>query len=165
MTNDPPDTNGVTDPKTFTYAYDVHGSTSLLLNEGGGARASYGYDAYGEQDDQMSGGDPNQDEPFNPYRYSARRYDSGSNSIDMGARRFGPDTMHFLQQDQYMGALSNLSLTTDPLTQNRYSLAGGNPVSFVEVDWSLSAGQRLRHRLQLRQGRWWRLRRRRFGRR
>ncbi len=40
MTNDPPDTNGVTDPKTFTYAYDVHGSTSLLLYQGGGARAS-----------------------------------------------------------------------------------------------------------------------------
>lgn len=34
----------------------------------------------------------------------------------------------------YFGALSNLGLSTDPLTQNRYSLAGTNPVSFVEID-------------------------------
>lgn len=52
----------------------------------------------------------------------------------MGARRFGPDTGRFLQQDQYVEALSDLGLSLDPLTQNRCSLAGGNPVSFVETD-------------------------------
>jgi hypothetical protein len=52
----------------------------------------------------------------------------------MGARRFGPDIGSFLQRDFYSGALADLSLTSDPLTGNRYSLAGGNPVSFVEWD-------------------------------
>lgn len=57
----------------------------------------------------------------------------------MGARRFGPDAQSFLQPDSYAGALANLGLSMDPLTGNRYGLAGGNPVSFVEVD-----GHRLR---------------------
>src|SRR5947207_9023349 len=52
----------------------------------------------------------------------------------MGARRFGPDTGRFLQQDRYQGALSDLGLGLDPLTQNRYSLAGGNPVGYIERD-------------------------------
>jgi hypothetical protein len=52
----------------------------------------------------------------------------------MGARRFGPQAGRFLQQDSYEDALGNMSLATDPLTANRYALAAGNPVSFVEVD-------------------------------
>jgi hypothetical protein len=52
----------------------------------------------------------------------------------MGARRFGPDISKFLQQDVFYTALGNLGLALDPLTQNRYSLAGGNPISYVEFD-------------------------------
>jgi hypothetical protein len=57
----------------------------------------------------------------------------------MGARRFGPRDNHFLQEDRLAGALGNMGLGQDPLTSNRYSLAGGNPTSFVEVDghWSI----------------------------
>jgi hypothetical protein len=40
----------------------------------------------------------------------------------------------FLQPDQFNGALANLGLSADPLSQNRYSLAGGNPLSFIESD-------------------------------
>ncbi len=36
--------------------------------------------------------------------------------------------------DQYQGALADLTLSADPLTQNRYNLAGGNPLSAVEYD-------------------------------
>ncbi len=42
-----------------------------------------------------------------------------------------------MTQDVLSGALGDLSLTSDPLTQNRYALAGGNPVSFVEWDGHL----------------------------
>jgi hypothetical protein len=52
----------------------------------------------------------------------------------MGARRHGPDAASFLQQDMYAGALSNLGLALDPLSQNRYALAGGNPISYIETD-------------------------------
>lgn len=34
----------------------------------------------------------------------------------------------------YDGALSDLSLTTDPFTGNRYAFGGGNPISDVELD-------------------------------
>src|SRR5260370_16841731 len=52
----------------------------------------------------------------------------------MGARRFATDTNKFLQPDQFNNALSNLALGSDPITQNRYSLAGGNPLSSIEWD-------------------------------
>jgi hypothetical protein len=48
--------------------------------------------------------------------------DTGSGTLDMGVRRFGPDTSHFLTPDFFYGSLSDLSLSTDPLTGNRYDL-------------------------------------------
>ncbi|MFN2525439.1 MAG: DNRLRE domain-containing protein [Actinomycetota bacterium] len=134
--SDRPSSLGTT--TTFTYAYDTHGSTSLLLNSTGGARVSYGYTPYGDRDTVLTKGattsDVDPDRPLNPYTYSAKRFDSGSKSLDMGARRFGPDVAHFLTPDFFRGALSDLSLTTDPLTANRFGLAGGNPISYAEWD-------------------------------
>ncbi len=40
----------------------------------------------------------------------------------------------FLTQDRYEAADGDLNLQVDPLTQNRYAFAGGNPVSNVEFD-------------------------------
>ena len=74
---------------------------------------------------------------MNPFRFNDKRFDSGSGSIDMGARHYGPDTARFLSQDFYRNALADLKLATDPLTQNRYSYAGCNPVSFTETDGHL----------------------------
>jgi RHS repeat-associated protein len=127
--------------RDFTFARNVHGDISLLLNDSGSARAAYGYTPYGALDGDgtastrgLSQGDASRDNPYNPYRFNDRRYDSGSNTIDMGARRFGPDVGRFLQQDFYRGALDDLDLSIDPLTQNRFGFAAGNPISFVETD-------------------------------
>jgi YD repeat-containing protein len=137
-------------PTTYSYATDLHGSVSQLLDDAGTVKASYGYTAYGGTDasdsEALTRGDPDPQAPLNPYRYASRRLDSGTapsttptvasgaNGYDMGARRFGPDLGAFLQQDQFSGALADLGLATDPLTQNRYALAGGNPISYVEWD-------------------------------
>jgi RHS repeat-associated protein len=120
----------------FSYSNDVHGSVSLLVDEANGnSTASYAYSPFGEEDPELSKGDPsNTDNLLNPYRYASKRLDTGSDSYDMGARRFGPDVAHFLQQDLFLGALDNLGLSLDPLTQNRYGLAGGNPLSYMEWD-------------------------------
>ncbi|GAA1595368.1 hypothetical protein GCM10009789_56730 [Kribbella sancticallisti] len=139
--------NGSTQTDTFTYSHDVHGSVSQLIGDAGQVKASYGYDAYGGQDstdDDAQGlttGDLNDKAPLNPYRYTGKRLDSGSatatkaaTSLDMGARRYGVDTGRFLQTDMFANALGDLKLTLDPLSGNRYGLAAGNPVSFVEVD-------------------------------
>ena len=140
------DTDSAGTPTTYTYGHDVHGSVSQLINDAGGVKASYGYDAYGGSDagtgaQALTSGDTNSQAPVNPFRYTGRRVDSGQATsatsaagYDMGARRYGPDVGRFLQQDVYAGALSDLGLALDPLTQNRYSLAGGNPISFVEFD-------------------------------
>ena len=133
--NDSTVSGGTTTTGSFTYGYDVHGSASLLINQSNDTvRASYGYTPYGASDTTLSKGDTAVNTPFNPYRYTAKRYDSGSQTLDMGTRRFDPTTQRFLQMDQYQGALADLALSADPLTQNRYNLAGGNPVSAVEYD-------------------------------
>jgi len=119
---------------TYTYAYNIHDSVSLTLDPNGNSKTSYGYRPYGDLDTALTGGEPDKNNPFNPYRYAAKRFDSGSQTIDMGARRFATDTSKFLQPDQFNGALANLSLGTDPLSQNRYNLAGGNPLSHIEWD-------------------------------
>ncbi len=138
-------TGSTTTPANYTYAHDVHGSVSQLINDGNQVRASYGYDAYGGVDatgtEALTTGDPNALAQFNPYRYTGKRLDSGLATgtgspagYDMGARRYGPDTTRFLQQDMFYGALANLDLALDPLTQNPYALAGGNPISYIETD-------------------------------
>ena len=119
---------------TFTYGYDVHGSVSQLVDANGNTQASYGYKPYGQTDTTLTTPDPDPLNPLNSFRYSAKRIDTGSGTLDMGARRFGPDTSRFLTPDLFFGALSNLSLSVDPITQNRYGLAGGNPISFSEWD-------------------------------
>jgi RHS repeat-associated protein len=121
-------------PERFSYGHDARGSVSLLIGQTGTARASYGYSAYGEADPALTKGDPASLDALNAYRFSDRRLDPGSGTIDMGARRFAPGLGRFLQVDAYASALADLDLSLDPLTANRYALAGGNPISFVEVD-------------------------------
>jgi RHS repeat-associated protein len=130
MTNTP---NGQA-ATTYSYGYNVHDSVSLLLDPNGNAKSSYGYSAYGDQDTSLSQGDTDKTNPFNAFRYTGKRYDSGSGSMNMGARSFNPGTDSFLQPDIFHGALDNMGLSSDALSQNRYSLAGGNPLSFVESD-------------------------------
>jgi RHS repeat-associated protein len=129
-----PCTNGQGGPTTYTYGYDVHGSVSQLVDPNGNTTASYGYTPYGQSDGTLSQGDTSQTTQLNPFRYSAKRLDTGSGTLDMGVRRFGPDTAHFLTPDFFYGSLSNLGLSIDPITGNRYDLAGGNPISFKEWD-------------------------------
>jgi RHS repeat-associated protein len=130
MTNTP---NGQPS-QTFTYGYNVHDSVSQLIDSNGNATASYGYRPYGDADTGQTQGDTDTKNPTNAYRYGAKRFDSGSGTLDTGARRFGPDTGHFLQQDVFHGALADLALGTDPISQNRYAMAGGNPLSYIEWD-------------------------------
>ncbi|HEY0601684.1 MAG TPA: Ig-like domain-containing protein [Herpetosiphonaceae bacterium] len=122
----------------YSYGYDTRGSVSQLLNESGGAKASYGYEPYGAKSSALTRGDTNDQSPLNPYRFTGKRYDSGSGNLQMGARQFGPQNSRFLQPDRYQGALADMGLGLDPLTQNRMALAGSNPINFVEVDGHFS---------------------------
>lgn len=76
----------------------------MLLDKAGTSSARYGYQPYGDLDSDLSAGDESANTPINPYRYTGKRYDSGGKALDMGARRFSPDTGRFLQVDQCSGA-------------------------------------------------------------
>jgi RHS repeat-associated protein len=73
-------------------------------------------------------------EPYNVYRFNAKRFDPNTGTYDMGFRDYNPGLNRFLTRDTYNGALADLNLALNPWTGNRYAYAGGNPLSMVELD-------------------------------
>ncbi|MFG1605155.1 DNRLRE domain-containing protein [Actinoplanes sp. NPDC049265] len=131
--------------ETSYQGYNPHTDVEQITDEQGDSRSTYGYSAYGNEDDsQFSGVDkpsnpeePAQ-EPYNAYRFNGKRLDQSSGDYDMGFRDYDPGLNRFLTQDNYNGALDDMNLTTDPFTNNRYAFGGGNPVSQVEIDGHFS---------------------------
>jgi RHS repeat-associated protein len=125
------------------YGFNPRGDVTYLTDSGGLTKATYGYTAYGSDDTKLFTGadkpDPaNPDkEPYNTYRYSAKKLDEATGNYDMGARDYDPGLNRFLTRDMYNGALDDLSLASDPFTGNRYAFAGGNPISNIELDGHL----------------------------
>jgi RHS repeat-associated protein len=133
------------DPDYRTYAVDANGSVEGLENGDGRFGAddqdTYLYDPYGEpedvapqgqEDEEDAGLSPNAHD--NPFRFEGFYYDSGVRTYDMRARSYRPDIKRFLSQDHFESAVGDQFLQADPLTQNRYAFAGGNPVNNVEFD-------------------------------
>ncbi|MDX8036021.1 DNRLRE domain-containing protein [Lentzea sp. BCCO 10_0856] len=122
------------------YGYNAHTDVETLTKDNGDTRATYGYTAYGKDDEQAFTGIDKPDaqqpgkEPFNFYRYNGKRFDPASGSYDMGFRDYNPGLNRFLTRDSYNGALADLDLGGDAFTGNRYAFAGGNPISGVEAD-------------------------------
>ncbi|MGV9774294.1 DNRLRE domain-containing protein [Streptosporangium sp. NPDC003464] len=123
------------------YGYNAHTDVETITSETGDARATYGYTAYGGNDDKLFTGvdkpdpvDPTAKEEYNPYRFNAKRWDNSTGMYDMGFRDYNPNLNRFLTLDSYNGALADLSLGTDPWTSNRYAFTGGNPITGIEND-------------------------------
>jgi RHS repeat-associated protein len=151
--------------KYMTYDKDPQG-TIMGLEDGSGAISDgdrYSYDPYGElQSKTESTPDPNggnipqpfdpnadaEDDPNagystdakdNPLRFQGFYYDSGVKLYDMQARAYRPQVGRFLTADRFESSDADFELEADPLTQNRYAFAGGNPIDNVEFDghwWS-----------------------------
>jgi RHS repeat-associated protein len=129
--------SGGTSEDSF-YGYDPHTSVETLTDTAGDTKATYGYTAYGQDDNQSFTGvdkpdpqDPTK-QPYNFYRYTGKRFDPASGTYDLGFRDYSPGLNRFLTRDLYNGALDDLDLATDPFTSNRYSFAAGNPTSTVD---------------------------------
>lgn len=128
--------------ETTYFGYGPHSDVEAVTDQNGDTKATYGYTAYGSDDpksfsgpDKPSGpGGTGGTEAFNAYRYNSMRWDGGSQTYDMGFRSYSPGLNQFLSRDMYNGALADLNLGTDPWTANRYSFAGGNPISNIEID-------------------------------
>ncbi|MER5306558.1 DNRLRE domain-containing protein [Streptomyces sp. NPDC002773] len=122
------------------YGYNSHTDVETLTDKDGNSKATYGYTAYGSNDeseftgiDKPDAGDPTK-ETYNPYRYNSKRWDSHAGTYDMGFRDYNPGLNRFTSRDMYNGALADMGLGSDPYTGNRYAFTGGNPTSFVELD-------------------------------
>ncbi|MGN9892070.1 golvesin C-terminal-like domain-containing protein [Micromonospora sp. L31] len=125
------------------FIYRPRGDVVGITKEDGKTRATYGYTAYGKDDESQftgvdkPGAQAEGEEPYNAFRFNASRWDAGSGTYDMGFRNYDPGLNRFLTRDSYGGAMADMGLATDPFTGNRYAFAGGNPVSFVELDGHL----------------------------
>ncbi|MEU8804883.1 polymorphic toxin-type HINT domain-containing protein, partial [Spirillospora sp. NPDC048819] len=127
-------------PEISQYTYHPRGDVEAITKPNGDTRATYGYTAYGDNDDPKFTGVDKPDltnpdaEPYNSYRFNGHRWDQSSGTYDMGFRNYDPGLNRFLTRDTYGGALDDMGLATDPFTMNRYAFAGGNPISFVDLD-------------------------------
>ncbi|MGW0998335.1 golvesin C-terminal-like domain-containing protein [Streptomyces sp. NPDC002523] len=128
------------------YGYNSHSDVETLTDSTGQTKATYGYTAYGNNDtteftgiDKPDTQDPTK-EPYNAYRFNAKRWDQTSGTYDMGFRNYDPGLNSFTSRDMYTGALADMNLSTDPLTGNRYAFGGGNPTTNIEFDGHLSGG-------------------------
>lgn len=123
----------------YSYLSDVRGSVSLLIDQANTVKESYGYVAYGGANSALTKTAVGFSSTTNPYRYTDKRRDGASGTYDMGARRYSASTGRFLQYDTFYDAVRNLWLSENPLTHNRYALAGANPITFVEIDGHIPA--------------------------
>ena len=121
-------------------SYNAHSDVEAITDEAGDTRATYGYTAYGADDTDLFTGvdkpDPaNPDkEPYNVYRFNAKRVDAASGNYDMGFRDYDPGLNRFLTRGMYNGARADLAMVTDPWTMNRYAFTAGNPINRIEID-------------------------------
>lgn len=132
------------------YGYNSHTDVETLTDKDGNTKSTYGYTAYGKDDeseftgiDKPDAGDPTKEE-YNPYRYNSKRWDAESGTYDMGFRDYDPGLNRFTTRDMYNGALADMSLGADAYTGNRYAFTGGNPVTFVEIDGHLPCAEGIR---------------------
>jgi RHS repeat-associated protein len=132
-----------------SYAKDANGSVEGLehpdgtFGPGGDANDEYLYDPYGElEEDEDQDGEIGAEARQNPFRFQGFYYDSAIRTYDMQARPYRPEIGRFLTPDSYESASGDLTLQVDPLTQNRYAFAGGNPVNHVEWDGHCSRALR-----------------------
>jgi RHS repeat-associated protein len=126
----------------FNYTYDARGDVEAITEPGGKTRATYGYTAYGQDDESLFTGvdkpDPNDEfnikRPVNVYRFSGQRWDQASGTYDFGFRDYSPTATRFLTPDFYTGAVADLRLGLMAGTANRYGFAAGNPIANIDIN-------------------------------
>lgn len=110
------------------YHTDLVGSVRLLTNRTGAEAATYRYDPFGNPIIAPTEG------PYNPMRYTARRFDEDLSTYDYRARQYNPQLGRFHQRDSvgmtdgtnlYSYTTNNPMAFSDPLGLNRKDLETG----------------------------------------
>src|SRR6202008_1026246 len=124
------------------YAHDANGSVVGLEGASGDVSCTetYDYDPYGAAV-PVPGCQPSADAQDNPFRFQGFHVDSSSGSYDMHAREYEPGVGRFISPDVFESSLGDLTLQGDPLTNDRYAFAAGNPVNNIEFDGHFSGNE------------------------
>jgi RHS repeat-associated protein len=119
-----------------TYKYDPYGADSTDTSPAPGTPPPSGGSGGG------SGPTTTLDQAAqdNPFRFQGFYYDSAIKSYDMQAREYQPLVGRFTTPDRFESGAADFSLQADPLTQDRYAFAGGNPVNKIESDGHCGGG-------------------------
>jgi RHS repeat-associated protein len=131
-----------------TYSLDAKGSIEALENTNNTITNTnrYHYTPYGNLEKGVAQGGGNTsstttveqslgtDAETNNYRFEGFYDDSGIATYDLQARNYRPEEGIYTTQDSFEQALGNQALRADPLTQNLYAFAGGNPTTNIEWD-------------------------------
>lgn len=103
---------------TSYYQYDGRGSVVNLYGQKKKDMVSYSYSPYGEQ--TVTG------KTSNPYGYNGEYTDANTGLQYLRARYYDSSIGRFITKDTYAGNIYN------PITQNRYTYAGNNPVNNID---------------------------------
>lgn len=128
-------------PASRSYEADANGSIVGLDSRSsriatGGDR--YHYDPFGDLETTVPGTDAESalstSARDNALRYEGFYYDSSDHTYDMQARAYRPDIARFLTQDRFEAAAGDIALKADPLTNNPYAFAAGDPIGNIEYN-------------------------------
>ena len=104
---------------SHTFLTDALGSTRGLVDNSGQLTDSYSYTPYGTLSSHKGTSESS-------FLFTGEQWDSETDNYYLRARYYSPITARFLSRDTYDGKLN------DPLSQNHYLYAGGNPVMYVD---------------------------------
>ncbi len=102
-----------------TFLGDALGSTRALVDSSGALTDTYTYTPYGKLSSHEGTSE-------NSFLFTGEQYDLEAGLYYLRARYYSPELARFLSRDTYEGTL------TDPLSQNAYLYARGNPAVYVD---------------------------------
>ncbi|MEL1136603.1 RHS repeat-associated core domain-containing protein [Desulfitobacterium sp. THU1] len=108
---------------TYYYVTNYRGDVVRIVDAVGNSVADYSYDPWGIV--TVGGSSAVKDQPI---RYASYVQDTETNLYYLQARYYDPDSARFISRDPHGGTLDN------PLSQNAYAYANGDPVNNVDPD-------------------------------
>jgi len=154
---------GEADGMVYYYILNEHGDVAQLWGQSGTCKASYEYDAFGNERNPEK-------EDENPFRYCGEYFDLSSGTYYLRARYYNPNNARFLTEDTHWNTGNmiygdnpqKIDERKDPLglniytyapdiyairqSSNLYAYCGNNPLMFVDpigqawYHWAAIAG-------------------------
>ncbi len=105
--------------------HDSIGSVTALFGSEGNLTDTYGYTAFGTQNERSG-------ESEQPYTYLANAYDPATKLYDFHARQYDASAGRFMSEDPVAG------ITTMPQTLNPYPYGVNNPLAYPDPDGEIA---------------------------